>query len=365
MRLTAKRARQIAVMAQRLDAKRPAGILDVVRHLGFVQIDPTAPVARAEHLVLWARLGRTFDPADLTRLLERRKLFEHRAFIFPIEDYPLLRPSMDAWPEGDSAWPRRVRAWLEANETFIRYALDELRTRGPLRSRDLDDRSVSDWQSRGWTHQRNLTQLLDYLSAKGRVAVVGRAGNDRLWDLAERVLPTESPRISRVDAERELARRRLRSLGVVKVGSPTDVGDLGVDAEIEGVRGRWRVEPELLDRRFRGRTAILSPFDRLVYDRAVTEALFGFEHRLEIYVPPAKRRWGYYVLPVLHGERIVARVDARADRKGGGGVLTVPALHLEAGATDWDLEATRAELDELAAWQGLERVDVQRIARSS
>ena len=171
-----------------------ADILEVVRHLGFLQIDPTAPVARTEHLVLWARLGRAFDPSELTRLLDERKLFEHRAFIYPIEDYPLLRPDMDAWPAGDAARPRKVREWLAANESFATYVLGELRRRGPLRSRDLEDRSESDWQSRGWTHQRNLTQLLDYLSAQGRVAVAGRAGNDRLWDLAERVLPTDSPR---------------------------------------------------------------------------------------------------------------------------------------------------------------------------
>ena len=361
MQLTVERARQIAVMAQRLDAERPSDILETIRHLGFVQIDPTAPVARTEHLVLWARLGRSYQPADLARLLDDRRLFEHRAFIYPIEDYPLQRPFMDTWPEGDASRSQRIRAWLEANDSFVRYALKELQKRGPLRSRDLEDRSVSDWQSRGWTHQRNLTQLLDYLSAKGRVAIAGRAGNERLWDLAERVLPTHSPRISGEDAEREQARRRLRSLGVIKVRSPADVGELGMEAEIEGVRGRWRVEPELLDRAFAGRMAILSPFDRLVYDRAVTEALFGFEHRLEIYVPAQKRRWGYYVLPVLHGERLVARVDARADRAAG--VLVVPALHLEAGATKADVNATRAELDELATWQGLDRVKVERTTR--
>ena len=149
----------------------------------------------------------------------------------------------------------------------------------------------------------------------------------------------------------------------MRAGSADDVGEEGVEAEIEGVRGRWRVEPELLDRSFVGRTALLSPFDRMVYDRGVTEALFDFEYRLEIYVPVPKRRWGYYVLPVLHDERLVGRIDARADRDAG--VLRVPALHLEAGATGRDLDATRAELGELAAWLRLDRVDVERVVRAS
>jgi len=140
------------------------------------------------------------------------------------------------------------------------------------------------------------------------------------------------------------------------------VGDHGVEAAIEGLRGKWRVEPELLDRRFKGRTAVLSPFDRLVYDRNVTKALFDFEYKLEIYVPVAKRRWGYYVLPILHGERIVGRADAKADRDAG--VLRVPALHLEPGASDEDLSAARAELEELASWLGLGEVAVKRVVRT-
>lgn len=363
MELSLARARQIAVMAQLLDAHRPKAILDVVRHLGSVQIDPTATVARTEHLVLWARLGRSFDPADLTRLLDERRLFEHRAFIFPIEDFPLLRPDLETWPDDyeGTGFQRRVQAFLGANQEFRRYVLDELRRRGPLRSRDLEDRSARQWVSRGWTHGRNLTQMLQYLSSQGAIAVAGRAGNERLWDLADRVLPTTSPRITKDEAERERARRRLRSLGVVRVGSPWDVGELGVEARIEGVRGRWRVERELLDRPFRGRTAVLSPFDRLVYDRRITQDLFGFEYKLEIYVPVEKRRWGFYVLPILHGDRLIGRADARTDR--GAGVLRVPALHLEPGATDKDLAAAETELGSLARWLRLDRVAVDRVVR--
>ena len=366
MRLSRERARQIAVMAQLLDADpgaadpaRPRDVLSVIRHLRFLQIDPTAAVARTEQLVMWARLGRRFDPAEVTRLLAERKLFEHRAFIRPIEDARLLRPSMATWPAGPWGIHKRAKAWLAANQSFVAYILGELRSRGPLRSREFEDRSASDWQSKGWTHQRNVTQMLEYLSAQGRVAVSGRDGADRVWDLAERVLPMDGPVLTEVEVDAIEAAGRLRALGIIRVGSSDDVGDLGVEAEVEGMRGRWRVAPELLDRPFAGRTALLSPFDRLIYDRKRNELLFDFEYRLEIYVPAPKRRWGFYVLPALVGERIAGRVDAKADRAAG--VLRVLALHLERCSGASEEAAIRAQLDELAAWLRLDTVDVERV----
>ena len=362
MQLTLERARQIAVMAQQLAADRPTDLLDLVRHQGFLQLDPTAAVARTEHLVAWSRLGRSFDPAELARLLAERKVFEHRAYIHPIEDYPLLRPLMETWAQRMRGYGAGVLRWMAANADFRDHVIATLRERGPLRSRDIEDTSAKDWASRGWTNKRNTIQMLDWLSAMGVTAVTARAGADRVWDLAERVLPVDAPQVSLTDAERELARRRLRRQGVIRAGSSEDVDDLGVEATIEGVRGKWRVEPELLDRSFAGRTALLSPFDRLVYWRTVTKALFDFDYKLEIYVPVAKRQWGYYVLPALVGERLAGRVDAKRDQKAG--VLRVPTLHLERGATANDESSIRAELDELAVWLQLDRVEVKRVARA-
>jgi uncharacterized protein YcaQ len=210
-------ARRLALTRGRLAGKRPArgraGILEVVRDLGYVQLDPTNVVARSHLLVLWSRLGR-FDVAALESLLWReRRLFEHAAMVYPIEDLAFRQEVMRRYLKADTSWGARAAAWLEANAALRRHVLARLRRGPPLPTSAFADLAEASWRSTGWTEGRNVSQALEFLSRQGRVVVAGRAGGQRLWTLAERWLPRAKRVPSRELAERALE-RALRSTGL-------------------------------------------------------------------------------------------------------------------------------------------------------
>jgi uncharacterized protein YcaQ len=352
-RLSKEQARRVAVRAQLLSAERPTDLVELVRHLTLLQIDPTAAIAPSADLVAWSRLGSSYRPEQLTRALEQeRTLFEHDALVRPMDDAGLVLAGADEFPTYE-----RGRVWFRENDRFRRDILERLAADGPLASRELPDTSVVPWASTGWTNNRNVTQMLEYLMLRGEIAIAGRVGRERLWDLAERVYPAglELPPVEA--AQRLKNERRLAALGIARAKAakmpiePVDVGEAGEPAVVDGVKGEWRVDPRYLDGAFEGRTALLSPFDRLVYDRVRALELFDFEYTLEMYKPAAKRRWGYFALPILHGDRLVGKLDAQADRKAG--VLRVNAVHEDVPFTRTIAVAVETELGDLAHWLGL------------
>ncbi|MFG1955332.1 DNA glycosylase AlkZ-like family protein [Micromonospora sp. NPDC048830] len=351
-RLTRDEARRIAIRAQLLDAPRPTDLVEVVERLTLLQIDPTAAVAPSADLVLWSRLGSAYDPADLTRAIETdRTLVETVAYIRAPRDLPAVIA------EARGRTHPTTEAWLAQNEPFRRDILALLEKQGPLLSRDIPDTSVVPWPSSGWTNDRNVTKMLESMALRGQVAISGRRGRQRYWDLPERVHPADLPTLDAEAAGRLRDERRLATLGIARSAGPQlpgespYVGDAGEEAVVEGIPGTWRVHPAYVGLPFTGRTALLSPFDRLIHDRVRAEQLFGFEYILEMYKPRDRRRWGYYALPVLHGDRLVGKLDATADRRAG--TLVVNAVHEDVPFTGPMTAAVRAEIEDLAAWLGL------------
>jgi len=386
-------ARRLAVSRQRLTGPPapadPEAIMSVVTDLGGLQIDPISVVARSHLLVLWSRLGR-YDPADLEALLWReRRLFEywtHAAAIVCTHDYPIHSLLMRRHPRH-----QQLRGWLAANQTLRRSILRQLRANGPLPTRAIEDRAEVAWQSSGWTGGRNVDRMLDLLWTQGRIMVAGRQGQQRVWDLAERVLPDWAP--TRRPPEREVVRlaaqRSLRALGVATArdidrhftayrypGLDGVLAALERAGRVERVRvaadgsehpGPWYVHADdlpLVERLQAGdwqpRTTLLSPFDNLLINRERTERLFGFHYRMEIYVPKAARRYGYYVLPILHGDRLVGRVDPAMDRRSGR--LVVHALHAEPDAPEAAGPGVAAALQDLASFLGADGIDLRQKA---
>ena len=368
--ISLRRARRLAVSAQLLSAPRPRSILEVVEALGSVQMDPTRTVARTEHLVFWSRLGRRFRVAELERFLwQDRSLFEYRAFILPTSEYPVHRETMRRYPSTSAGRHEYIRRYLSENQTFRRYVLGRLRREGPLATRAFEDRSAVGWRTGGWNDDgRNTSMMLEVLWAKGEVMIAGRAGQERVWDLASRSLPSDAVRPPAGEEARRLLDIQLRALGISKLSrfgwtfegarpSGWERALAGLEREgravrvtVDGLRGERWAHAEVLDRPFRPRTVLLSPFDRLIHDRARSEELFDFRFRLEIYVPKAKREYGYFVMPILHGDRIVGRVDPAYDRSAN--VLRINAVHAEADAPAAAWPAIRTQMNELTAWLG-------------
>jgi uncharacterized protein YcaQ len=318
-------ARRIAVRAQLLDGSA-TDALETVRRLAFLQLDPISTVAPPQHLVLYSRLGRTYDPAQLDRLLwEDRTLVEWDAYLYPAEDLPLLKARMR---RTDRPLDRKVVAYLKEHASYRRYILRELDRRGPLLSREIEDHVEHTREDHRWWGARKMGLMLSLLNARGDVAVVGRRGKQRLWDLADRWYP-ETERISWREAKRRIDDQLFRARGV------------------ELRRGRLYAHPDAEDVPAGRRVTFLSPFDQLVHNRDRAEALWDFHYRLEMYVPAAKREYGYYVLPILHGDRVIGRIEPVHDRKAG--KLHVKGVWWEQGVKPVALDRPLASL---ARWLG-------------
>lgn len=358
IRLTKGDARRLAVSAQRLTADRPGDVVEVLEELAVVNIDPTAAIMPSADHILWSRIGWAYQPAMLTTAVEvDRTVFELDGFYRPMSALPMMLPFMHAWPP----WEKH-RDWLDANDRFRRDILERITVEGPLTAREIPDTSQVPWASTGWTNNRNVTQMLEFLARRAELAITGRRGRDRVWDLAERVYPPDLPELARADAERLRAEGRLRSQGIARAASvaqpvePIDVGEVGAAAVVDGVEGEWRVDREaieggILNREFSGRAALLSPFDRLVFDRTRANELFGFEYIVEMYKPAAVRRWGYFALPILVDDRLVGKLDARADLKEG--LLRVNAVHEDVPFDADTAAAIESEIRDLAEWFGM------------
>lgn len=407
MTISLQTARRLAIAAQRLD-QRPSAptkseMLDAIRQLGCLQLDPINVVARTQLLVLWSRLG-PYDLATLETLAwDDRALFEywaHAASLVLTEDFPIHQQQMVHFARGNGKWGQRVKQWLADNEPFRQYILSELAARGPLFSEEFEDRSVRPWQSSGWSNTRNVSTMLGFLWEQGDITVTRRQGSGfglkKQWALFEQHMPQwqDHEPLPRADVVRMAAQRSLRALGVATPrqienhfirgaypGLDAALRDLEAEGLIQrvvvaaadgrGVNGRganggangdWFIHRDTLPDlervqapEWQAPTVLLSPFDNLICDRDRTEQLFDFWFRIEIYVPEKKRQYGYYVLPMLQGDRLVGRVDPKMDRKTG--MLRINAVHVEEGLdTAVDVAAVRTAVDDLGRFLGAERV---------
>jgi uncharacterized protein YcaQ len=374
-------ARRIALAAQGFSLPRPAGPIDR-RHLartlsrtGLLQIDSVSAVVRAHYMPLYSRLG-SYPLSLLDNATQSRKrlLFEywaHEASLLPVETYPLMRWRMQRAERGDDIYGALAKFGRE-RAGYIEGIYREVAARGPIAASDLEGQKGSG----GWWGWSEAKHAFEWLFWAGRITTAYRRGFERLYDLPERVLPPailNLPTPSPADAHRELLRISARAHGIATAGclrdyfrlSPADIkgrieelveeGDL-IPVRIESwARPAYLHKDARLPRKVEAR-ALLAPFDPLVFERTRTESLFGFRYRIEIYTPAEKRQYGYYVLPFLLGDRIVARIDLKADRPSG--VLRVHAAYAEPGAPPETASELFEELRLMQGWLGLDRIEV-------
>ncbi len=381
-RLSAAQVRRIALAAQGFADPRPPGAVTgrAVRRLfdrvGLVQIDSVNVLSRAHYLPLFSRAG-AYDTAVLDRAAHYapRRLFEywgHEASLIPVGLQPALRWRMER--AADDAWGGMRRIQQDRPE-LIRDVLEEVRATGPVAASAVMEHERPK-RTGPWWDWSDVKRAMEWLFWSGQVTSARRRGFERLYDLPERVLPPDvlaAPTPPVEEAQRELLRVAARSLGVGTESDLRDyfrlpaaeakrrVAELGEagelwEAEVEGWRQPGLVHPDARFPRRVDACALVGPFDSLIWERPRVERVFGFRYRIEIYVPAPKRVHGYYVLPFLLGDRLVARVDLKADRQGG--ALRVQAAHAEPDAPPETAAELRGQLEAMAAWLGLERIDV-------
>lgn len=352
--LTPDQARRIIVRAQLLDAERPGDVVEVAEQLGSIKIDPTATIAPSEQTVLWTRMGWSYEAGQLTKAVEMdRQLFEFDGAFRPISLLPLMLPTMRRWP-----WRASSVQWLEANAKFRKEVLARLRAEGPLLASEIPDTAQVIRPSDGWYGPSQVPHMLEFLMRQGEVAIVGREGRRRRWDIAERVYPRDMPDYTLEEAEVLLQERRLQAAGLAKErSSMMGVGTAGEPALVEGMRTKMRVDPaaiEALDDDRGGRVAILNPYDGMLFDRRRLLEVFEFDYKLEQFKPKAERIFGYFVHPILCGDMFIGMLDAEVDRKEN--VLRINAVHELFGFEPEERDMVHAEIDELAQWLGVDVV---------
>ncbi|MDG4851690.1 MULTISPECIES: winged helix-turn-helix domain-containing protein [unclassified Mesorhizobium] len=374
-------ARRIALGAQGFTDARPAGTPDrrhlarVLSRTGLLQIDSVSAVVRAHYMPLYSRLGpyplALLDNAAVTR---KRTVFEywaHEASFLPVETYPLMRWRMQRAEKGEEMYLGLAK-WGRERKAMIEEIYGQVAERGPIAASDIEGHKGNG----GWWGWSEAKHAFEWLFWAGRITTAYRRGFERYYDLPERVLPQailDLPVPSVEDAHRQLLRISARAHGIATYGDLRDyfrlapgdtrarIEELVEMGELLPVKVEGWDKPAYLhkDARFPRRIearALLAPFDPVVFERTRTEKLFGFRYRIEIYTPAEKRQYGYYVLPFLLGDRIVARVDLRADRPAG--VLRVHAAFAEAGAPAETAAQLFDELKQMQAWLGLETIEV-------